>query len=85
MNGQFGVFDRLFLLAEFGDDESADEYRRELLQEEIPDHLRNSAYDPDDLSVREIPVNYDLWLRLLYGLKASRRQDVSETARSGQA
>lgn len=71
--GVFGVFDQTELLAEFGDDESADEYRREVL--EIP----SSLYD--DLLIAEVPEDYDLWIRLLRGLKKSRAQDRAiETA-----
>lgn len=69
VNGNFGVFDDLILLAEFGDDDSADEYRR--------DALDLGLYD--DLLVAEIPEDYDcdLWTRLLSGLRKSRRQDLA--------
>lgn len=67
MMGNFGVFDGVELLAEFGDDESADEYRRALL--EIPAPLY------DDLQVAEVPEDYERWIRLLEGLKKSRAHD----------
>jgi hypothetical protein len=50
--GDFGVFDHTELLAEFGDDESADEYRRDALELDVPEGFRCSPYD--DLEVREI-------------------------------
>lgn len=71
--GAFGVFDQTELLAEFGDDESADEYRRTALGMDRPLY--------DDLQIAEVPEDYELWLRLLKGLRKSRAQDRAvETA-----
>lgn len=76
VNGRFGVFDGTELVGgvEFFDDESADRYRRDLLQEELPEHMRTALYDPHDLEVREIPEEYDDFRRLISGLKAIREE-----------
>lgn len=74
-NGSFGVFDGVDLLAEFGNDVDADEYRIDVLQLGIPDGFRHSEYD--DLQVWEIPPQYHLFKRLLDGLRASRNQDLA--------
>ncbi len=53
MMGSFGLFAAGELVAEFGDDETADEYRRKtVLQEDLPEHLRTTEYDADDLKIR---------------------------------
>jgi hypothetical protein len=75
MNGSIGVFDGPDLLAEFGDDVSADEYRSDVLELNIPEGFRRSEYD--DLQVHEVPEDYPLWQRLLTGLRASRNQDLA--------
>lgn len=74
MDGSFGVFDGLCLLAEFSDDEAADRYRRDVLQLDFPDGYRRSEYD--DLLVAEIPEDYsDAWPLLIKALRRSRQQD----------
>jgi hypothetical protein len=74
MDGSFGVFDGLALIAEFGNDEDADVYRRDALQLAWPEAFRRSEYD--DLFVAEIPEDYsDAWPRLVAALRRSRRQD----------
>jgi hypothetical protein len=69
------VFDGLELIAEFGTDEDADEYRRDALQLGLPEGFRRSEYD--DLFVAEIHEGIVLGLRLIAGLKRSRQQDRS--------
>jgi len=73
MEGNFGVFDRTELLAEFWDDEEADLHRRELLELNMPEHMRSSPYD--DLDVFQIPEDYPRWEHLMNRLRASRNQD----------
>lgn len=74
MDGSFGVFDGLALIAEFGNDEDAAVYRRDALQLMWPESFRRSQYD--DLFVAEIPEDYsDTWPRLVAALRRSRRQD----------
>lgn len=78
MEGQFGVFAGVLLLAEFDNDDDADEYRRDLLEENIPEYFRRSQYDACDLNVREIPEDpeeYAQLIRLLYELRASLKKD----------
>lgn len=75
MTGVFGVFDGVELLAEFADDVAADEHRRDLLQESFPEHLRRSPYDSHDLEIYVVPSDYELWWRLLSGLRRSRAKD----------
>lgn len=78
MNGQFGVYAGTTLLAEFDSDEAADEYRRELLEENIPEAYRRPVYSPQDLEVRELPEEpeeYALLSLMLTGLRASVRAD----------
>jgi hypothetical protein len=83
MNGRFGVFDGIFLIAEFGNDEDADEYmRKTVLQEDEPEHLRRTEYDNPE--VREIPEDYAAHLKLLYELKASLREDRQAAAAADQ-
>lgn len=73
MKGEFGVFDGVELLAGFDNSVEADEYRRDALQLNLPEYVRRAPYD--DLQVCEIPEGYELWARLLEGLRRSRRQD----------
>lgn len=74
MDGSFGVFDGLALVAEFGNDEDADVYRRDALHLAWPEEFRRSQYD--DLFVAEIPEDYsDTWSRLGAALRRSQRQD----------
>lgn len=75
MTSVIGVFDGLELLGEFVDDVAADEYRRDLLQESLPEHFRRSEYDSHDLEVHEVPEDYELWWRLLSRLRRSRSAD----------
>jgi hypothetical protein len=79
MEGCFGVFDGIYLVGgTFGDDADADRYRRDLLQDEFPEHLRRSQYDAADLEVREVPENYDQWIHLLERLHESRNHDLTK-------
>jgi len=77
VRGDFGVFDRTNLLATFGDDDAADEHRRQLLEVDMPEHMRCSPYD--ELEVFEIPddLDYPTWNRILTKLRASRNQDLA--------
>jgi hypothetical protein len=75
VNGSIGVFDGTDLLAEFGDDDSAEEYRSDVLELNIPEGFRRSEYD--DLQVYEVPEDYPQWHQLLRGLRASRNQDLA--------
>lgn len=77
VDGRFGVFEGHTLVGgvEFSDDVSAEEYRSELLQESLPEHMRSPAYDPHQLEVREIPEDYDNFQRVLSGLRASHEED----------
>lgn len=77
MRGNFGVFDRAELLAEFGDSIDAEEHREDLLEVNLPEHMRCSPYEYDDLCVYEIPRNYEVWQRLLVGLRRMRNQELS--------
>lgn len=70
MNGEFGIFDRLKLVAEFGNDVDADEELRAMAGHYIPERA-------DELVVRVIPEDYTLWCRLLDGLKESRLRDIA--------
>lgn len=88
VDGVFGVFDGTEMIAEFGDDESADEYRREALELNTPEAFRRSAYD--DLDIRELPDGFDSreyaqLHQLLAGLKASRARDRRSAAGNGSA
>lgn len=81
VTGEFGVFDGVDMLAEFADDESAEEYRRDALELNIPEGFRLSAYD--DLQVAEVRggfAEYGSLHRTLRGLRASRRQDKTVTS-----
>lgn len=74
MDGSFGVFDGLALIAEFGNDEDAEAYRHDTLHLAWPETFRRSEYD--DLLVAEIPEDYsDTWPRLTTALRRSQRQD----------
>lgn len=75
MKGDFGVFDGVELLAEFSDDVSADEYRRDALQ--LDQAFPCSEYD--DLQVYEVPENYATWYRLYTGLCRLRNQELAVT------
>lgn len=77
MDGNFGVFDGVELLAEFGDDEAAEDYRRDLLQLDLPEHLRAPLYD--DLEVREVPDDPDFIAlgAFVSALNASRNRDLA--------
>lgn len=84
VDGLFGVFDGVRMLSEFGDDESAEEFRREALELDVPEGFRRSAYD--DLQVRELPEGFDgreyaQLCRVLDGLRASRIADLKEAHR----
>lgn len=76
MNGIFGVFDGVALISgTFDNDVDADEYRRDILQEGVPELFRTSLYDAHELTVRPVPDDYELWWRLLDGLRRSRDAD----------
>lgn len=82
MQGDFGVFDGVELIAEFVDDESADAHRRLILGLDSPEWCRTSEYNETDLFVARIPDGidgpvreYELWMRLLTGLRVSRARD----------
>lgn len=68
-----GVFDGVELLADCADMDAAEEYRRSALELDHPEGFRRSPYD--DLQVAEIPEEYDLWWRVLDGLRRSRARD----------
>jgi hypothetical protein len=78
MDGLFGVFDGVDRVAQFSDDEAAEEFRREALELDVPEFFRRPAYD--DLQVYEVPQGYDVLHRLLLGLRRSRNQDLAVTA-----
>lgn len=73
VSGAFGVFDGVEILAQFGDDEDAEEYRAEVLELNVPEGFRRSAYD--DLEVHEIPDDYDQLYGALTALRKARNQD----------
>ena len=75
MTGDYGVFDGIELIAMFSDDNDADDYRRQLLELDRPEIFRRPEYD--DLQIREVPENYDLWRRLIDGLRRSRDYDLA--------
>ncbi len=75
VTGVFGVFDDLELLAEFGNDDDAESYRSDVLELNVAEGFRRSAYD--DLQVAEVPEDYDPLYRTLKGLRRSRNQDRS--------
>lgn len=75
VSGAFGVFDGTEILAEFGDDEAAEEYRSDALELNVPEGFRCSAYD--DLQVCEKPDDYDQLHGALTALRRSRNQDQS--------
>lgn len=55
MNGRFGVFAGGELLAEFGTDVDAESYRdNDILELNMPEHLRRPAYDAADLEIRDL-------------------------------
>jgi hypothetical protein len=57
MEGRFGVCEERELLAEFGTDTDAEEYRSALLELHLHEYVRRPAYD--DLQIVEIPDNCD--------------------------
>lgn len=70
MNGSFGVFCDVGLIGgSFGNDDDADEHMRDL--------VKCGEYDAHELVVRPICDDYELWWRLLDGLRASRRHDLA--------
>lgn len=73
--GEFGVFDGVDLVAQFSNDQDAEEFRVDALQLNYPEGFRRSEYD--ELQVYEIPAGYALLHRLLVGLRASRNQDLA--------
>lgn len=74
MDGSFGVFDGLALIAQFGNDDDAEAYRYDALQLAWPEGFRRSEYD--DLLVAEIPEDYsDTWPRFVAALRRSWRRD----------
>lgn len=74
MNGAFGVFEGVTLLAEFGSDDDAEEFRRDLLQENLPEYVRRAPYDPGQLQIREVPEDYASFRRLLDALRSSQKE-----------
>lgn len=70
MNGDFGVFDHTELVAEFGDDESAEAHKRALEQ----DPIYVPVYE-HGMFVAEVPEEYHAYKRLLDGLIKSRDAD----------
>ena len=73
-----GVFDETELLAAFGDGVAADEYRRSVLELDRPEGFRRSEHNEHQVFVAPVPDEYDLWARLLTGLRRSRSQDRME-------
>jgi hypothetical protein len=70
VDGNFGVFYGVDCISgEFGNDEHADEYMRNVVWA--------GDYDAADLAVRPVCEDYDMWSRLLNGLRQSRRRDLS--------
>lgn len=77
MNGRFGVYCGRELIdgREFFDDDAADQYRRDLLQEDLPEHLRSPLYDAHQLKVREITFDDTQRVQALQVLVTSGKKD----------
>jgi len=72
-----GVFDGTRLLAECADADAAEEYRSDLLELNVPEGFRMTAYNEGDVFTAEVPEHYDLFGRTIRGLRRSREQDRS--------
>lgn len=75
VSGEFGVFDGVDCIAQFSNDQDAEEFRDATLELHVPEPFRRPEYD--DLQVCEIPEGYAQLHRLLVGLRKSLFADLA--------